>query len=49
MVSLLDGQGSQSPDAYRDLLLHEPAVAGKAVVLIEDLLYLAVRGGIKSK
>lgn len=45
MFSLLHGEGSQSPDAYIDLLLSETGLAGRAVLVIEDLLYLAVRGG----
>jgi uncharacterized membrane protein YkgB len=45
MISLIEGQGSQSPDAYVELLLNEPALNGKALLVIEDLIMVAVHGG----
>nr|CAD7433662.1 unnamed protein product [Timema monikensis] len=44
MVSLTEGQGSQSPDAYVQLLLDEPALDGKALLVLEDLIVFAVHG-----
>nr|CAD7445310.1 unnamed protein product [Timema bartmani] len=46
MVSLIEGQGSQSPDAYVQLLLSEAALVGKALLVIEDLIVFAVHGGM---
>jgi hypothetical protein len=45
MITLIEGQGSQSPDAYVELLISEPALNGKSLVVIEDLIMLAVHGG----
>ncbi|XP_069674733.1 transmembrane and coiled-coil domain-containing protein 4-like isoform X1 [Periplaneta americana] len=45
MLSLIEGQGNQSPGAYIELLLSEPPLNGKAVLVIEDLIMLAVHGG----
>lgn len=45
MISLTEGQGSQSPNAYVELLLSEPALNGKAVFVIEDLVIVSVHGG----
>lgn len=45
MISLTEGQGSQSPDTYVELLMSEPALDGKAMLVIEDLIMLAVHGG----
>lgn len=45
MISLTEGQGSQSPDTYVELLMSEPALNGKALLVIEDLIMLAVHGG----
>jgi hypothetical protein len=45
MISLIEGEGSQSPDAYVELLLSEPKLNGKALLIIEDLIMLAVHGG----
>ena len=47
MISLTEGQGSQSPDTYVELLMSEPALNGKALLVIEDLIMLAVHGGME--
>jgi len=45
MLSLLDGHGAQSPDAYVELLLSEDCLSGKSLLVVEDLVMLAVSGG----
>ncbi|XP_066994229.2 transmembrane and coiled-coil domain-containing protein 4 [Anabrus simplex] len=45
MFSLVDGQASQTPDAYIDLLLNEPALKGNALLVVQDLVLLSVREG----
>jgi uncharacterized membrane protein YkgB len=49
MISLTEGQGSQSPDTYVELLMSEPALNGKALFVIEDLIMLAVHGGMEQQ
>jgi uncharacterized membrane protein YkgB len=46
MISLTEGEGSQSPETYVELLMTEPALDGKAMLVIEDLIMLAVHGGM---
>lgn len=45
MISLIEGQGNQSTDAYVELLLGETNLKGKSLLVIEDLVMLAVKGG----
>jgi hypothetical protein len=45
MITLIEGQGGQSPDAYVELLMSEPTLNGKPLMVIEDLIMLAVHGG----
>jgi len=47
MASLTEGEGSQTPDTYVELLMSEPALDGKALLVIEDLIMLAVHGGME--
>jgi hypothetical protein len=49
MISLTEGEGSQSPDTYVELLMSEPELNGKAVLVIEDLIMLAVHGGTEHR
>ncbi|KAJ8869431.1 hypothetical protein PR048_028421 [Dryococelus australis] len=44
-LDLFEGQRSQSPDAYIDLLFSESALNGTAVVVLEDLIIFAVNEG----
>jgi hypothetical protein len=45
MITLIEGQGNQSPDAYVELLMSEPTLNGKPLLVIEDLIMIAVHGG----
>jgi hypothetical protein len=45
MITLIEGQGGQSTDAYVELLMSEPTLNGKPLLVIEDLIMLAVHGG----
>ena len=47
MFSLTEGEGSQVPDTYVELLISEPALDGKALLVVEDLIMLAVHGGME--
>jgi hypothetical protein len=47
MISLIEGEGGQSPGTYVELLMSEPALDGKALLVIEDLIMLAVHGGME--
>lgn len=45
MISLIEGQGNQSTDAYVELLLGETNLKGKSLLVVEDLVMMAVKGG----
>lgn len=45
-MSLIEGQGNQSTDAYIELLLGEANLKGKSLLVVEDMVMLAVKGGI---
>jgi hypothetical protein len=45
MITLIEDKGGQSTDAYVELLMNEPTLIGKPLLVIEDLIMLAVHGG----
>ncbi|XP_063216964.1 transmembrane and coiled-coil domain-containing protein 4-like isoform X2 [Bacillus rossius redtenbacheri] len=45
LLDLFEGPTSQTTDAYVDLLFSEPALDGKAVLVLEDLVLFAVNDG----
>lgn len=45
MISLIEGQGNQSTDAYVELLLGETNLKGKSLLVVEDMVMMAVKGG----
>lgn len=45
MVALAEGHGGHSVHIYTDILLREPCISGKPILLVEYLLYIAVKEG----
>ncbi|KAK6640067.1 hypothetical protein RUM43_008344 [Polyplax serrata] len=45
MVALTEGHGGHSVHIYTDILLREPCISGKPILLVEYLLYIAVKEG----
>lgn len=45
MVFLSEGESGQSQDAYITLLMEEPNLKGKTILVVQDLVLLAVHNG----
>ena len=47
MLVLVEGESGQDPELYVDLLLKEPTLANKAILVVQDVVLFAVRKGKK--
>lgn len=45
MLVLIEDSSGQTPQPYVSLLLEEPSLIGKAIVIIQDAVLLAVKSG----
>lgn len=45
MLVLIEGKSGQTPEPYLSLLLEEPCLVGKTILVVQDAVLLAVQSG----